>query len=196
MHGAWWICKLSNTFVIRATIWFDNPPSWLSTLPNRSLRKTVLLLNALESRRKNIRYYALDLMLDELTKVKMNLILLFGEYFFVEKVPSFDAITLFPPLLHVWILFFFVLFRRLLIFLCWFPWFIFLSFGSEVDGDPEHSIRTWSNNCGLCSLLNVFYFIFFGYLANSPHRLPIVATSRHHQFVITRNWTTTCDSSG
>ncbi|KAG0054123.1 hypothetical protein BGZ83_011910 [Gryganskiella cystojenkinii] len=33
-----------------------------------SLRKTVLLLNALESRRKNIRYYALDLMLDELTK--------------------------------------------------------------------------------------------------------------------------------
>jgi hypothetical protein len=35
----------------------------------RSLRKTVLLLNALERKRKNIRYYALDLMLDELTKV-------------------------------------------------------------------------------------------------------------------------------
>ncbi|KAF9119191.1 hypothetical protein BGW39_000490 [Mortierella sp. 14UC] len=33
-----------------------------------SLRKTVLLLNALERKRKNIRYYALDLMLDELTK--------------------------------------------------------------------------------------------------------------------------------
>ncbi|KAF9977950.1 hypothetical protein BGZ73_004390 [Actinomortierella ambigua] len=33
-----------------------------------SLRKTVLLLNALEKKRKNIRYYALDLMFDELTK--------------------------------------------------------------------------------------------------------------------------------
>ncbi|KAG0268613.1 hypothetical protein DFQ27_006251 [Actinomortierella ambigua] len=33
-----------------------------------SLRKTVLLLNALEKKRKNIRYYALDLMVDELTK--------------------------------------------------------------------------------------------------------------------------------
>ncbi|KAF9351103.1 hypothetical protein BGX34_000808 [Mortierella sp. NVP85] len=33
-----------------------------------SLRKTVLLLQALERKRRNIRYYALDLMLDELTK--------------------------------------------------------------------------------------------------------------------------------
>ncbi|KAG0353309.1 histidine-specific methyltransferase [Gamsiella multidivaricata] len=33
-----------------------------------SLRKTVLLLNAVERKRKNVVYYALDLMLDELTK--------------------------------------------------------------------------------------------------------------------------------
>ncbi|KAF9109697.1 hypothetical protein BGX27_007303 [Mortierella sp. AM989] len=38
-----------------------------------SLRKTVLLLNALERKRKNIRYYALDLMLDELTKSLQSL---------------------------------------------------------------------------------------------------------------------------
>ncbi|KAG0241493.1 hypothetical protein B0O80DRAFT_443506 [Mortierella sp. GBAus27b] len=37
-------------------------------LGSGSLRKTALLLRALEKKRRNIRYYALDLMLDELTK--------------------------------------------------------------------------------------------------------------------------------
>ncbi|KAI1315189.1 hypothetical protein EDD11_001126 [Mortierella claussenii] len=37
-------------------------------LGSGSLRKTVLLLNALERKRKNISYYAMDLMVEELTK--------------------------------------------------------------------------------------------------------------------------------